>query len=75
MTSKIHIVNQKVRTISIPNGIDVIEELIADEGYKLIQSSENVENRIICSAVMLGAGHTKEEWIEITEEEASKYQN
>lgn len=75
MKTKIHIVNQKAtRSIvnPIPDGINIIEELIADEGMKLTQSEDiNIKDRIVCSAVMLGKGHSSNEWKEITEEEAN----
>ena len=75
MKTQIHIVNQKAtRSITnpIPDGVNVIEELIADEGFKLTQSTEvSLEERIIASAVMLGKGCSSNEWKEISETEAT----
>lgn len=78
MIHNIHKLN-KLDTISImsnaltPNGIDILEELIAEDGYKLTQSEEvPIKERIIASAVMLGTGHSSSEWKEITIEEANQ---
>lgn len=75
MKTKIHIVNQKAtRSIAnpIPDGVNVLEELIADDGKKLTQSTDiDIKERIIATAVMLGKGCSSSEWIEITQEEAN----
>ena len=53
------------------DGVNILEELIADEGMKLTQNEEvPIEERIIASAVMLGRGCKSNEWKEITQEEA-----
>ena len=76
MIHKIHDLNpSKTRSISTPkvDGVNVLEELIAEEGMKLTQNEYiPVEERIIASAVMLGKGCSSDEWIEITQEEAYK---
>lgn len=75
MKTKIHNLT-KTRTLSadlIPNGVDILEELIADEGKKLTQNAYMpVEERIIASVVMLGKGCTSDDWLEITQEEADQ---
>lgn len=75
MIHKIHNLT-KIRTISselIPNGVNVLEELIADEGKKLTQNEYiDVKDRIIASKVMLGKGCSSEDWIEVTQEEADE---
>lgn len=71
MEHKIHIINQKTRSL-IPDGVNVLEEIIADEGMKLTQSEDvDITKRIIASAVMLGKDHSSDEWKEITEEKAN----
>lgn len=77
MIHKIHELNpSKTRSIATPkpNGIDVLEEIIAEEGKKLTQNEYNlpIEERIIASAVMLGKGCSPDDWIEITQEEADQ---
>lgn len=58
----------------VPNGIDIIEELVADEGFFLTQVEDvPVLDRIICSSVMLGKGRTSDLWKEITIEEADDF--
>lgn len=77
MQHKIHNLT-KTRTLSDPkpNGVDVLEELIAEEGMKLTQNEYiPIQERIIASAVMLGKGRSADEWIEITQEEADKILN
>ena len=74
MIHKIHNLN-KTRTIAspIPNGVDVLEEIIADEGKRLTQNQYiPIEERIIASAVMLGRGCSADDWLEITQEEADE---
>lgn len=76
MIRKIYILNQtNARSIAEiqPNGIDVLEELIAEEGMKLTQNEDTpLEERVIASKVMLGRGRSSDDWIEITQEEADK---
>ena len=56
-----------------PNGIDVLEELIADEGMKLTQSADTpLQERILATAVMLGKGCSSDEWKEIPQAEADE---
>lgn len=55
------------------DGVNILEELIADEGKKLTQNAYiPIQERIIASAVMLGRGCSKDEWMEITQEEAEE---
>lgn len=55
------------------DGVNILEELIADDDKKLTQNEKlPIEERIIASAVMLGKGCTADEWIEITQEEADE---
>lgn len=76
MIHKIHDLNpSSARSIGNPkvDGVNVLEEIIAEEGKKLTQSKElPLEERIIASAVMLGKGCSSDEWVEITQEEADE---
>ena len=59
--------------IDIPNGIDILEEIIADENMVLTQSADvSIEDRVLGGKVMLGRGHSSSEWKEITTEEADE---
>ena len=63
------------RSISTPkpDGVSVLEELIAEDGMKLTQADDvEIQERIIASAVMLGKGRTADEWKEITMEEVAE---
>lgn len=75
MQHKIYNLN-KTRTIGaepVPNGVDILEEIIADEDYKLTQSADiPLQERIIASAVMLGKGCSSNEWREIPQYEADE---
>ena len=56
-----------------PDGVNILEEIIADEGKKLTQNAYiDIQERIIASAVMLGRGCSKDEWKEIPQEEADE---
>lgn len=56
-----------------PDGVNILEEIIADEGKKLTQNAYiDIQERIIASAVMLGRGCSKDEWMEISQEEADE---
>ena len=76
MITKIHnIKKSNARTISepVPNGVDVLQELIAEEGMKLTQNAYiDIKERIIASAVMLGRGCSPDDWMEISQEDADK---
>lgn len=79
MTSRI-INLKKIRTMSsgalIPNGIDVLEELIAEEGQYITQANDiDIMDRLVLSKVILGKNHSKEEWKDISSEEASDIKN
>lgn len=54
-----------------PNGVDVLEEISAEEGMYLTQSYDvDIMDRVIGKSVMLGKGCSSNEWKEITKEEA-----
>lgn len=79
MQTKLHILNKKkVNNISlleavIPNGVDIIEELIAEDGYKLTESYEvDITKRSVFTRCFLGKGRNASEWKEITDEEANE---
>lgn len=57
----------------VPNGVNIIEELIAEDGFKLTQTEDvPLTERIIASAVMLGKGRNSSEWKEISQTEADE---
>lgn len=54
----------------VPNGIDVLEEITAEEGMLLTQSADvDIRKRVIGECVMLGRDCSSDEWKEITPEE------
>ena len=56
---------------SIPNGVDVLEEISSEEGMFLTQSADvDIRERVIGRVVMLGKDCSSSDWKEITEEEA-----
>lgn len=74
MIHKIHNLKQ-IDTLSLtpptPDGINVIEELIAEDGKMLTQNAHiPLQERILAYAVMLGRGCPADDWIEITQEDA-----
>lgn len=65
-----------VSTALTPNGVDILEELTAEDGMCLTQKGEvPLEERIIATQVMLGKGRSSSEWKEITEREAEAIQD
>lgn len=71
---------KKTKTLSsgtlIPNGIDVLEELIAEEGQYITQASDvDVLDRLILSKIMLGKNQSKDNWKDMSAEEASAIKN
>lgn len=76
METKYHYINgiAPLSSTAQADGVNILEELIADEGKRLTQNEYNIpiQERIIASRVMLGKGRSKDEWIEITQEEADK---
>lgn len=64
---------KKTRTLSalVPNGVDILEEISADEGMLLTQSTDiDIRERVIGKSIMLGKGCSSDDWKEITNEEA-----
>lgn len=57
----------------IPNGVDIVEELIADDGHYLTQSGEvPLLKKVFGRRVILGSGHNSTEWKDISEDEANE---
>lgn len=80
MKSRIIELNKKTRTYSVaktsalvPDGINVLEEITAEDGMFLTQAADvDIIERVVGRQVMLGHGHTSSEWREITEAEKEK---
>lgn len=75
MKTKYHYITGIAPFSSTPqaDGVNILEELIADDGMKLTQNEYiPVQERIIASVLMLGRGCSKDDWMEITQEEADK---
>lgn len=78
MIHKIHNLNNTstISTLSVndvPNGIDILEEIFPEDGYKLTQAKDvPIQDRVIASACMLGKDCVSTEWKEITIEEAEE---
>lgn len=75
MTTKYHYITGIAPFSVTPqaDGVNILEELIADEGKKLTQNAYiPIQERIIASAVMLGRGCSPDDWMEITQQEAEE---
>lgn len=69
--------NKKTRVIILeeltPNGVDILEEITADEGMVLTQKGNmDISERVLAHKITLGKGCDSSEWIEITEEKAEE---
>lgn len=57
-----------------PNGIDVLEEIEAEEGLYLTQVGDvPIEERVLGRKATLGAGCSSDEWTEINAEQYKQY--